>query len=199
MTIRLLSVNVATIGNLFVNEPGEGMQRIASAFDKRAVQGAVQVRKTGLIGDEQADRNVHGGFDKAVYAYPVEHYAFWREQRQAVLKRDEVLPHGAFAENLTISGLLENAVWIGDRLQIGSVLLEVTEPRQPCFKFNIRMGFSKASKLMLQSGATGFYLKVIQEGYLTAGDAIALLAGPREESVAAFNERRRTRRQPDLF
>ncbi|WP_229728524.1 MOSC domain-containing protein [Oxalicibacterium flavum] len=198
MSMQVVSINVATIGNLFVNDD-EGMRRIPSAYDKRGVAGAVQVRQLGIVGDEQADRNVHGGIDKAVYAYPLEHYAFWQERRQAATRRDDALPYGALAENLTMTGLTEDAVWIGDRLRIGSVLLEVTEPRQPCFKFNIRMGFAQASKLMWQSGATGFYLKVIEEGSMEAGDAIVLLPGVRNETVAEFSERRRTRRQPDLF
>jgi len=198
MSMQVVSINVATIGNLFVNND-EGMRRIPSAYDKRSVTGAVQVRQRGIAGDEQAERGTHGGIDKAVYAYPLEHYAFWQERRQATTRRDDALPYGALAENLTVTGLTEEAVWIGDRLRIGSVLLEVTEPRTPCFKFNIRMGFAHASKLMWQSGATGFYLKVIEEGSMMAGDAIALLPGARNESVADFNARRRTRYQPDLF
>ncbi|GGI19198.1 MOSC domain-containing protein [Oxalicibacterium faecigallinarum] len=199
MTIRLLSVNVATVGSLLVNDTEEGFRRIPSAYDKRAVAGAVQITRTGLTGDEQANRDVHGGIDKAVYAYPVEHYPYWQEQRRMHLQRDDVMPHGAFAENLTIAGLLEDQVWIGDRLQIGEALLEVTEPREPCFKFTIRMGFGKAAKLMLHSGYTGFYLKVLQEGRVAANDAITLIPGPREETVATFNARRRMGRQPDLF
>ncbi len=198
MSMQVVSINVGTIGNLFVNDD-EGMRRVPSAYDKRGVAGAVQVRQLGIAGDEQAERSIHGGLDKAVYAYPLEHYAFWQARRQAATRRDEALPYGSLAENLTITGLTEEAVWIGDRLRIGSVLLEVTEPRQPCFKFNIRMGFAQAGKLMWQSGATGFYLKVLEEGSMTAGDAIVLLPGPRSETVAEFNERRRTRRQPDLF
>ncbi|WP_293778498.1 MOSC domain-containing protein [uncultured Oxalicibacterium sp.] len=198
MTMRLLSVNTGIVGNLFVNED-DGVRRVPSAFDKRAVTGTAHITRMGVSGDEQANRNVHGGIDKAVYAYPFEHYAFWQAQRHAHLQRDEALPYGAMAENLTITGLLEQAVWIGDRLQIGDVLLEVTEPREPCFKFTIRMGFAQAAKRMLQSGYTGFYLKVVQEGAVQAGDAMTLIAGPRTETVAAFNERRRTGRQPDLF
>ena len=199
MTIQLLSVNVGIVGSLLASDEEEGYIRIPSAFDKRAVAGAVKVTHMGLVGDEQADHDAHGDINKAVYAYPVEHYAFWQAQRKMHLRRDETLPYGGVAENLTISGLLEDQIWIGDRLQIGEVLLAVTEPREPCFKFNIRMGFSKAAKLMLQSGYSGFYLKVLQEGYVTAGDAITVIAGPRKETVAAFNERRRTKHQPDLF
>lgn len=199
MSMHVLSVNVGIVGSLLVNDEEEGFRRIPSAFDKRTVQGAVHITRTGLTGDEQANRNVHGGIDKAVYAYPHEHYAFWQAQRHAHLQRDEALPYGSFAENLTINGMLEDQVWIGDQLRMGEVLLEVTEPREPCFKFNIRMGFSKASKLMLHEGRTGFYLKVLQEGKVAAGDVITLIAGPREQTVADFNQRRRTGRQPDLF
>jgi len=198
MTIRLLSVNTGIVGNLFVNDE-EGIRRVPSAFDKRPVAGAVRITRMGVRGDEQANRTVHGGIDKAVYAYPFEHYAFWQERRGTHTPHTDALAYGAMAENLTITGLQEDAVWIGDFLQIGDVLLEVTEPREPCFKFTIRMGFAAAAKRMLQSGYTGFYLKVVREGMVQAGDAITLIAGPRTETVAAVNERRRTGRQRDLF
>jgi MOSC domain-containing protein YiiM len=196
--MKIISINVAIIGNLFIAQSGE-MQRIVTGIHKQPVSGPATVSKLGLAGDEQADLSVHGGPDKAVYAYPSEHYAFWEAQRLAVLKREEALPPGSMGENLTLQGVLEKDVWIGDRLAIGDVLLEVTEPRSPCYKFGAKMGFSHAVKLMVQSGASGFYLRVVREGSLQAGDAIALLPGPREVSIAHVNDQRRRGRQRDLF
>jgi MOSC domain-containing protein YiiM len=198
MSKRVLSINIGSIGNLFIQQSSQ-VRRIATGIHKQPVQGSVAIQKLGLSGDEQADPTVHGGLNKAVYAYPSEHYAFWAIQRQAALKREEPLPPGSMGENLTLQGILENDVWVGDRLQIGGVLLEVTEPRQPCFKFNAKMGFSHASKMMVQAGNSGFYLRVVEPGSLSAGDAVTLLAGPRETSITQINERRRKGRQRDLF
>ncbi len=196
--MKLLSISVATVGELFISQSGR-MHRIVTGIHKRPVEGPVAVRKLGLAGDEQADLTVHGGLDKAVYAYPVEHYAFWQTQQLATLKRERVLPPGSMGENLTLQGLLEKDVWVGDQLAIGSALLEVTEPRSPCYKFAAKMGFNQAVKLMVQSGASGFYLRVLQEGMVTAGDAVTLNAGPRELSIAQINDRRRKGRQHDLL
>lgn len=200
--MKVVSVNVGAIGDLFVRPSAhmsEPVRRIATGIHKRPVAGAVRVNRLGLEGDEQADPTVHGGINKAVYAYPSEHYAFWIAQRLAALKREEPLPPGTMGENLTLQGLLEKDLWIGDRLHIGSVLLEVTEPRQPCFKFNAKMGFSHAAKMMVQAGNSGFYLRVIEPGAIAAGDAIMLNAGPRETSISQINERRLKGRQRDLF
>lgn len=196
--MKVVSVNVASAGALFIEQSGHNY-RIATGIHKQPVQGPVAVNRLGLAGDEQADLTVHGGLDKAVYAYPIEHYAFWAAQRLATLKRDEPLPPGSMGENLTIEGLLESDVWIGDRLQIGSAILEVTQPRQPCFKFNAKMGFSHAAKMMVQAGNSGFYLRVVQIGDVRAGDAITLVAGSRATSLTDINERRRMGRQRDLF
>jgi len=196
--MRLLSVNRSAVGSLFIQQSNE-LHRIATGIHKTAVGGAVQVNKLGLDGDEQADLSVHGGLDKAVYAYPSEHYAFWAAQRLAVFKRDEPLPPGSMGENLTLQGLLESDLWIGDRLQVGDAILEVTEPRQPCYKFNAKMGFPHAVKLMVQSGFTGFYLRVVQVGVIEAGQPIALLPGVREVSIEQLNAQRRRGRQRDLF
>lgn len=196
--MKVVSVNVAAVGNLFATQ-SDNVHRIVSGIHKRPVVGPVTVRKLGLTGDEQADLTVHGGLDKAVYAYPSEHYVFWAAQKLAVLKRGEPLPPGSMGENLTIEGLLESDVWIGDRLHIGSAILEVTQPRQPCFKFNAKMGFSHAAKMMVQAGNSGFYLRVMQTGEVRAGDVITLVAGSRATSLTEINERRRMGRQRDLF
>lgn len=156
-----------------------------SAIAKRGVEGQVALRPLGLAGDEQADLSVHGGLSKAVYAYPIEHYAFWRTvraQAKAALW-DEPLEPGALGENLTLQGLLESEVWIGDRLRFAACELAVSEPRYPCFKFNAAMGFAQADQLMAQSGWCGFYLAVTRPGVLSAGKTFELLPGPREVGV----------------
>jgi len=124
-----------------------------------------------LKGDEQSDLSVHGGVHKAVYAYPSEHYPFWREEVP-----DLDLAWGAFGENFTTEGLLEEAVHIGDRLRIGSAEFVITQPRMPCFKLGIRFGRPEMVKRFLRSGRTGFYLAVLEEGQVTSGDSIELLA-----------------------
>ncbi len=196
--MQLLSVNRSGVGSLFIQQSNE-LHRIATGIHKMPVSGAVQLKKLGLDGDEQADLSVHGGLDKAVYAYPSEHYAFWVAQRLAVFKREEPLPPGSMGENLTLQGLLESDVWIGDRLHVGDAILEVTEPRQPCYKFNAKMGFPHAVKLMVQSGFSGFYLRVVQPGAISAGLPIALVPGVREVSIAQVNAQRRRGRQRELF
>ena len=199
--MKLLSVNVALVGDLFITQDSEKV-RVRTGIHKQPVAGAVAVGRLGLAGDEQADQSVHGGLDKAVYAYPSEHYGFWNTQRATRLKRppDEVaITAGGLGENLTIEGILEADVWIGDRILIGSAVLQVSEPRHPCFKLNAKLGFPHASKMMIQSGYSGFYLKVLDTGLIQAGDRITLSPGPREVALAWLNERRRKGRQEDLF
>jgi MOSC domain-containing protein YiiM len=196
--MKLISVNVAQVGPLFGPVPANGRQ-VATAIHKQPVAGPVAVGRLGLDGDAQADRRLHGGPGKAVYAYPLEHYAFWQTQRRLAGKGDAALVHGALGENLTVQGLLEDACWIGDRLAVGTALLEVSEVRTPCFKLNVKMGLSHAARLMDQSGHTGFYLRVLRPGTIAAGDAVTVLPGPRSLTIAQINAGRRTARQPDLF
>jgi MOSC domain-containing protein YiiM len=145
---------------------------VRTSIFKAPVAGRVQVRKINLDGDQQSDLTVHGGVDKAIYVYPSEHYAFWRaELPQADLS------WGAFGENFTTEGALEDgAVHIGDRFRIGSAEFVVTQPRIPCFKLGIRFGRADMVKRFLHSGRNGFYLAVAQEGEVTAGDSIQVLA-----------------------
>lgn len=162
-----------------------GGRAILTAIRKSAVSGPVPVKPLGLEGDEQADLSVHGGLEKAVYAYPEEHYAFWRAQRReaGVAEIDETLAFGAVGENLTLSGLLETQVWVGDLLEFADCMLRVEQPREPCFKFNAAMGFNTAVKAMAQSGFCGFYLSVHTAGSLQAGQSFVLHPGPRRVSV----------------
>ena len=179
--MKILSVNTARALPRLI----QGRQ-VVTAIGKLPVDGPVAIGALGLAGDEQADLTVHGGLSKAVYAYPVLHYPFWQTVRaQAkVAEPDAVLPHGFLGENLTIEGLDESKLWIGDRLRLPSgCTLAVTEPRRPCFKFNAVMGFPQASRLMNQSGYCGSYLAVMQPGTVQAGDAVELLPGPREVNL----------------
>jgi len=178
--MQILSLNTAAAHALDIDG-----RSVLSAIRKRARDGAVPLRAMGLEGDEQADLSVHGGLSKAVYAYPSEHYAFWQTVRAQARASgfDAPLPFGALGENLTLSGLLEQQVWIGDVLKFPDAELVVSEPRYPCFKFNAVMGFKHAAKLMTQSGWCGFYLAVKTPGSLQAGQAFELLPGPREVGV----------------
>jgi MOSC domain-containing protein YiiM len=179
--IRLLSINVGLAKPLDVPQYAS---RVLSGIVKIPVTGPVAVGKLGLAGDEQADLSVHGGLDKAIYAYPSEHFPFWQAQRESALGQSQPpLVPGALGENLTLHGLPEHRVWVGDRLQIGQVLLEVTEPRQPCFKLNAHMGFNQAVRQMVQSTFTGFYLRVVQTGTISCDDPIRLDPGPREVAI----------------
>jgi MOSC domain-containing protein YiiM len=160
-------------------------RQVLTAIHKQAVSGQVAVMPLGLMGDEQADLSVHGGLDKAVYAYPGEHYAFWRQARAeaGLAGIDDGLPWGSLGENLSLSGLLESELWVGDVLQFAHCALRVTQPREPCYKFNATMGFAHASKLMAQHGCCGFYLAVEVPGTLQAGETFELVAGPRRLGI----------------
>lgn len=158
---------------------------VLTAIHKLPVSNPVPVMPLGLMGDEPADLSVHGGLDKAVYAYPSEHYAFWRDARaQAGLGGiDDALPWGSMGENLSLSGVLETEAWVGDVLRFANCALRVTQPREPCYKFNAAMGFATASKLMAQHGCCGFYLAVDEPGTLQAGEAFDLVPGPRRLGI----------------
>jgi MOSC domain-containing protein YiiM len=186
--IQVTSVNVAKAQPLRIDG-----RDVPSAIGKRPCRGAVELRPLGLAGDEQADLSVHGGLAKAVYAYPHEHYAFWQVVRaQArVAAWDEPLGPGAMGENLTLQGLLESHMWIGDYLRLPHCTLAISEPRLPCFKFNAAMGFGQAAKLMQQSGFCGAYLTVIETGRIEAGDEVQLLPGPREVNLRELFSARR--------
>ena len=189
--IRVLSVNVGRASQRRI-----GDRQVLTAIVKQPVEGPVPVRSLGLAGDEQADLSVHGGLAKSVYAYPHEHYAFWQVVRaQArVAAWDEVLAPGTVGENLTLHGLLEGDMWIGDYLRLPHCTLAISEPRQPCFKFNDVIGFGQAAKLMQQSGYCGSYLSVIETGTVQAGDEATLVPGPREVNLRELFMARRAAR-----
>lgn len=124
-----------------------------------------------LAGDRQSDLRVHGGPYKAVYLYPFEHYAYWQEELP-----DADLPYGAFGENLTTEGLTEDALHIGDQVRIGSAILQVTQPRMPCYKLALRFGRADMVKRFWASGRSGIYFSVVEEGELESGDRIDVIA-----------------------
>ena len=180
--MRVISVNVGR------PRPMSHQARIVySSIVKTPVSGPVRVGPVNLEGDEQADLRVHGGREKAVYAYPSEHYAFWRGQLPGF-----ELPWSMFGENLTLEGLLERDVRVGDRLGIGTAVFVVTRPRMPCFKLGIRFGRPDMVQRFWHAGRPGFYLAIAAEGVIEAGDAIALQPGdPDAPTIASFFTRAR--------
>jgi len=181
MALYVHSLNLGTARRMPIGE-----RQILTAIGKSPVTGPVAVGRLGLDGDEQADLSVHGGLDKAVYAYPATHYAFWQAQRRerGIGLPDETLPPGFLGENLTVEGLLEHEVFVGDRLHFPDCVLRVTAPREPCYKFNAVMGFAQAGRAMAIAGCCGYYLAVEQPGTLSAGQQAALEPGQRGLSIA---------------
>jgi len=137
---------------------------------KNPIEGLVMLRKTNLDGDRQADLEVHGGPNKAVYGYPSEHYPFWRSE---LLKED--LPWGSLGENFTTEGLLETSVCMGDEYLVGSAVIRVTTPRLPCFKLAAKFQRDDMIERFLRSGYSGFYFSVMEEGEVSAGDELHFL------------------------
>lgn len=161
--MNLLSVNCGMPRHVIWN----GMNVTTSIY-KEPVKGRVALRKLNLDGDRQSDLTVHGGNDKAVYCYPVAHYEYWKAKLPG-----RALPPGSFGENFTIESPLEDAVHIGDRFSVGTAEVIVTQPRLPCYKLGIRFGSSDMVKRFLASRRTGFYLAVVREGDVGAGDEIS--------------------------
>ena len=143
---------------------------IQTAIFKKPAAGAVAIRELNLAGDQQADLTVHGGSEKAVYGYPAEHYEYWREQLPDVSSS-----WGTFGENLTTEGLREETLCIGDVLRVGSAVLQITQPRMPCYKLELRFNRNDMIKRFLVSGRSGFYFSVIEEGDVAAGSRVEIL------------------------
>lgn len=172
--MKLLSVNVGT-----PQQHNWMGQQVTTSIFKSPVEGEVAVKTLNLAGDAQSDLTVHGGVHKAVYVYPHEHYAWWMEHGIRPLKA------GNFGENLTIEGMLENDVHIGDELEIGSARFAVTQPRLPCYKLQVRFNRPEMTKVFYNSRRFGFYVKVTREGALQAGAPITILQrDPNAVSVA---------------
>lgn len=183
----VVSVNVATPTEIAV----DGGTVLTSIF-KAPVEGRVAVRRNNIAGDEQSDLTVHGGPHKAVYCYPEEHYSFWREQVP-----DMRLVPPMFGENLTTRGLSEEEINIGDQLRVGSALLQVTQPRMPCYKLGIRFGRVDIVKRFWVSGRPGIYFSVIEEGEVAAGDPIERISSAKDgisvaDVVALFRGKKKS-------
>jgi MOSC domain-containing protein YiiM len=175
MRMKLVSINVGLPRQV----EWRGKIVLTSIF-KTPISGRACIEKLNLAGDRQSDLSVHGGRDKAVYAYPSEHYDFWGMELPGV-----ELGWGAFGENFTTEGLLEDRVCIGDQIRCGSAELVVTQPRIPCFKLGIRFGRPDMVKRFQRSGRSGFYLAVLREGEVAAGDPIELVASQQDRVSVA--------------
>ena len=174
--MELISLNVGFPRTVHWNG-----RMVSTGIFKEPVEGQIEVDNLNLAGDGQADLTVHGGKDKAVYAYPVEHYEYWEKE----LNRD--LPWGMFGENLTITGYLEEEVHVGDLFRIGTAELQVTQPRFPCFKLGIKFNDPGMVKRFAQARRNGYYFRVIKEGVLEKGDAFERISeDPAGLTIAEF-------------
>jgi MOSC domain-containing protein YiiM len=196
-TVNSINSIGASVGSVQVGQIAPlGRKGVPSGFIKRPVTGAVMIEKLGLVGDQQADHRVHGGADKAVYCYPIEHYARWREMLEG---KEYLLVAGGFGENLTTQGLDEGRVCVGDIFQVGRARVQVTQPRQPCFKLALRFEDSQMIKAMVRYGLSGWYLRVLEPGLVEAGASIAMLDRPNPAwSISRLNRllgRRGTREE----
>jgi len=171
MAASLLSVQTGRVALL-------GAEQVPSAFVKRSREREVAVGFLHLEGDEQADLSVHGGVDKAIYAYAAAHYPDWATRFPRIA---EHFTSGAMGENMTIAGMDESHICVGDVHRVGSALLQACQPRQPCFKFALRHGEKLLPKAMIKSGQSGWYYRVLETGKLKAGDAVTLQDRPNPE------------------
>lgn len=180
------------IESIQVGTPTDYFQNQQSSINKQPVDGPIYVGVDNLAGDKQADLAVHGGHDKAVYVYPKEHYSYWQEStgllRTPRLKLPKN-PHGSFGENLTLSGLIEDMVYIGDVFACGEVVLQVTQPREPCWKLAFKFKQKKLPMWVITSGRTGWYMRVLQEGIIESGMTITQVEqGCQDWSVFTCNQ-----------
>ncbi len=164
----ILSVQVGSIAPL-------GPEGVPSGFVKRPTTARVKVAPLGLTGDAQADLKVHGGLEKAVYGYAAGHYASWCAEFP---QHEALLTPGGFGENLTIAGLYESDICVGDVHRIGTAVLQVCQPRQPCFKLALYFGENRMPRAMVRSGRAGWYYRVLEPGEIGAGDAVERIDRP---------------------
>ena len=180
--MRVISVNVGLPKTIvWKGHP------VLSGIFKEPVEGRITALRLNLEGDRQADLSVHGGPEKAIYAYPAEHYDFWRS-----LLSEIALPPGSFGENLTVEGLTEENVHVGDCFQIGTAQMMVTQPRTPCYKLAAKFGRTDIVRHFLETGYSGFYLAVLSEGEIERGDGVQIIAQSAQRvSIADLNRRKR--------
>ncbi|WP_297322065.1 MOSC domain-containing protein [uncultured Bartonella sp.] len=169
--VKLLALSVGKIAPI-------GPEPVQSAINKLPVNGEIMLTRTGFCGDEQADKKHHGGVEKAVHHYDFDHYAFWRKQlgQKAVFDRPN-----AFGENLSTTGLSEKEVCVGDVYRLGKAIIQVSQGRQPCFKLNVRFGEPDMALQVQNSGRTGWYYRVLQEGLVSAADTLDLIERESEQ------------------
>ncbi len=176
--MKLLSINVAKPKNITY----KGKQVLTGIY-KNPTQSPLMLRTLNLDGDKQADLEAHGGIYKAVYVYSIENYNYWKQK----LNRDD-FNYGQFGENFTVEGMTDNVIYVGDRFQVGDAIVEVTQPRVPCYKLAFKMNRPDFVKLFLRSGRTGFYLKVIQESEVNIADTFNKINnGPEQMTVQEIN------------
>ncbi len=174
--MKLVSVNTGLPREVIWHE-----RKVTTGIYKQSVEGRVALRKLNLDGDRQADLTVHGGEFKAVYCYPIEHYDYWKKELPG-----RELPMGMFGENFTTDGLVEDSVHLGDRFSVGSAEVVVTQPRLPCYKLGIRFQSDDMVRRFLASGRTGFYLAVMREGEVRAGDDLQAIS--RDDNAVPVSE-----------
>ncbi len=186
---RVRSIQVGRVAPL-------GPRGVSSAYVKHAIDGPVAVTAMGLVGDEQADLTVHGGPDKAVYGYAAAHYAAWANDFP---RHGTDFVAGAMGENLTIDGMSEADLCVGDLHRIGSATLQLCQPRQPCFKFALRFEDPSLPKAMVRNGRSGWYYRVVETGIIAPGQAVERIGRPNPEFAFArlveiinFRDPRRT-------
>lgn len=172
--MRIRSVNVSLPKQVQHNN-----KLVSTGIFKQPVEGRIAVNQFNLAGDQQVDLVNHGGEHKAVYGFASDHYAFWEQKLNLA-----GLSYGKFGENLTVDGLDEDSLRIGDQLQVGDALLEITQPRVPCFKLGLAFSREDMPRLFIENAATGIYFRVIQTGSVAAGDTVSVtLAHPDKISV----------------
>ena len=177
--MKVLSIHVGSLQEMLRNG-----KKIKTGIFKKTTEGPIEVRQLGLEGDQQANKNLHGGVYKAICVYPSEHYELWKEELG-----NPDLSFGDFGENLTTIGLLEDDIYLGDRLRIGSVEVIVTQPREPCVTLDARMGTKNLSSRIRKSGRSGFYFSVEKEGFIKNGDSIKNISKDKNRvSISDFNQ-----------
>jgi len=194
MKAELLSIQVgipSTVGQRDAVDPMD--QPWTTGFFKTSVQGPIWMGRTNLEGDGQADLANHGGPEKAINAYPLEHYSYWRETLGL-----QIFEHGAFGENFTISGAMEDDVCIGDTFEIGNAYIQISQPRQPCWKLARRWRIKDLAFRVQETGRTGWYFRVLKEGMVEPGAQLNLIERPYPQWTVALANDVMHRRMSDM-